>query len=60
MWARWISRPQVRPAAVTKVAWARLTIPPSPVTITKDRKMSERHRPLAMTPTQKLLASTIT
>ncbi len=60
MWARWINSPVVRPAAVTKVAWARLTMPPWPVTMTKDRKISDRHRPLAMTPTQKLLARTMT
>ena len=40
----------------TNVPWARLTMPPMPVTTTNDRKISERVRPDAITPTQKSLA----
>ena len=47
------SSPVVSPAMVEKVAWARLTMPPMPVTTTKDKKMSERARPWAIVPAQK-------
>ena len=43
--------------AVTNVAWARLTIPPRPVTITNDRKTSDRARPRVIRPTQNALAT---
>ena len=43
---------------VTKLAWARLTIPPMPVTSTKDRKMSPRAKPLVVRLSQKASAST--
>ena len=49
----------VRPAVVTKVAWARLTIPPMPVTTTNERKISDRARPWAMIPAQKVLDRTV-
>ena len=31
-----VTQPAAKPPAVTKVAWARLTMPPMPVTTTKD------------------------
>jgi hypothetical protein len=53
---RFRSRPVVRPAVVTKVACARLIMPPCPVTITKLMKMSANASPLAITPIQNSLA----
>ena len=47
-----IISPAVRPAAVTKVAWARLTMPPMPVTTTKERKIRARASPRVVRPIQ--------
>ena len=46
--------PAVSAAAATKVAWAKLTIPPRPVTTMKDMKISASARPWATSPTQNL------
>ncbi len=43
------AQPVANAAAVTKVAWARLTIPPRPVTTTNDKKMIPVARPWAIT-----------
>ena len=42
------AQPAAKPPAVTKVAWARLTIPPMPVTTMKDSRMIEMASPWAM------------
>ena len=57
---RLTSMPVVSAAASTNVPWARLTIPPRPVTTTNDRKISDSVSPVAITPTQKSFASTST
>ncbi len=47
----WLSaQPAMKPPAVTNVPWARLTIPPCPVTTTKDRKTIAIAMPGASTP----------
>ena len=51
-----MSMPVVSAAVRTNVPWARLTMPPMPVTTTNDRKISDNVRPDAITPTQKSLA----
>ena len=43
------AHPAANPPAVTKVAWARLTMPPMPVTMTNDRKMMAVASPWAIT-----------
>lgn len=49
----WLSaQPAARPPVVTNVAWARLTIPPTPVTIVIDSSTSARPKPLANRPDQ--------
>ncbi len=55
-WYCVMSSPVVSPAMVEKVAWARLTMPPMPVTTTKDKKMMERARPCTIVPAQNALA----
>ena len=40
--------------AKTKAAWARLTIPPTPVTIVNDRKIKLKMSPRVVMPSQKL------
>ena len=49
--------PNVSPDAVTNVAWARLIIPPSPVTITNESITSDKARPRVTRPTQKSSAT---
>src|SRR5262245_19653344 len=46
----WSAQPAMKPPAVANVAWARLTMPPIPVTTTNDRKMMASERPGAMIP----------
>jgi hypothetical protein len=47
--SRLSAQPAPKPPAVTKVAWARLTMPPIPVTTTNDRKMISVARLWAIT-----------
>ena len=43
------AHPAAKPPAVTNVAWARLTMPPMPVTTTNDRKIIAITRLCAIT-----------
>jgi hypothetical protein len=45
---RLTAQPAVNPPTVTNVACARLTIPPSPVTTTNDKKITEMASPCAI------------
>ena len=47
--SRLSAQPAAKPPAVTNVAWARLTIPPMPVTTTNERKMMPITRLWAIT-----------
>ncbi len=47
--SRLSAQPPAKPPAVTNVAWARLTIPPMPVTTTNERKMMPITRLWAIT-----------
>ena len=40
-----VGQPAAKPPAVTKVAWAKLTMPPMPVTTTNDNMTIERAMP---------------
>ena len=49
----WLSaHPAVNPAAVTNAAWARLTMPPMPVTMVNDSNTRPRARPRAISACQ--------